>query len=299
MDFLRLLAGNRTPFLDGLFSFCTLFGEQIIVIFILCTIFWCIDKKLAYRIGVSYILAATVLNGVKIATCIPRPWVLDSSFNAVESAKPAASGYSMPSGHVQTAATVYGTLGLTIKKWWAKVIAVALILLVGFSRMYLGVHTPADVGVGLAIGVVAALSAVLLLKCDEKNLRQALPVGIVILIPAVLLMLFAYARYGGGSVDYKDTLDCFKISGLGIGFSLGYVIERGFVRFGEKTEKLWMQFVKVGVGMGVLAGMKFGSKPLLGNSFEANLVVHAMFMLWMTAVWPAIFTKLFKTAKEE
>ena len=96
--------------------------------------------------------------GLKITFRIPRPWVLDPQFQAVPSAIPAATGYSFPSGHTQSGTALYGSLALSTKKKWQSIVAVLIFLLIAFSRMYLGCHTPKDVLTAMLISLAAASS---------------------------------------------------------------------------------------------------------------------------------------------
>ena len=297
MDLLKLLEGIRTPFLDTLFSLVTHLGEEIIVVAILCIIFWCIDKKLAYKIGVGYAIGAILMNGIKITVKIPRPWELDPSFKAVESAVPGASGYSFPSGHTQCAATVYGIGAVKAKNVWLRLVCIFLILVVSFSRLYLGVHTPADVIGAFVLSALVIVFALLCIKADEDSFKKALPMTLLLLGLSIAVMIYAYIVNTKGIVDDKNALDCFKIAGLGIGMAIGYAVEHSCVQFCEKTEKLWMQIVKVAVGMGVLVGLKVGGKALLGATPVAYLINNSLLAFWMMAGWPMIFKKLFKTAE--
>ena len=101
MTFLWLLEGIRTPFLDKLMQLITYLGQEIIIIAVICTLYWCVDKRFAYLLGFTYFTAGLCVQIMKITFRIPRPWILDPEFKAVESALPGATGYSFPSGHTQ------------------------------------------------------------------------------------------------------------------------------------------------------------------------------------------------------
>lgn len=45
MAFLTFLEGMRTPFLDRLMQFITYFGQEIIIIAVICALYWCVDKR--------------------------------------------------------------------------------------------------------------------------------------------------------------------------------------------------------------------------------------------------------------
>ena len=49
MDFLHVLAELRTPFGEHFFQFVTYFGQEVIIIAVICTLYWCVDKRFAYR----------------------------------------------------------------------------------------------------------------------------------------------------------------------------------------------------------------------------------------------------------
>ena len=100
---------------------------------------------------------------MKLLCRVPRPWVLDENFTIVEEAREAASGYSFPSGHSQSAVGTFGGLAVTGKNKVLRWIFIAIAVLVPFSRMYLGVHTLWDVLIGscLALMLVALLRPML------------------------------------------------------------------------------------------------------------------------------------------
>ena len=73
MTFLFLLEGIRTPFLNQLMQFITYFGQELIVIAVICTFYWCADKRFAYLLGFTYFTAGRA--GVE--NHIPYPQAMD------------------------------------------------------------------------------------------------------------------------------------------------------------------------------------------------------------------------------
>ena len=157
MQLLYALQEIRTPALDAVMQLITRLGEETVFMVAAIVVFWCVSKKGGYYLlSVGFI--GTVANQwLKIAFRIPRPWVLDPNFEIVESAREAATGYSFPSGHTQSAVGTFGGIARMTKTKWLRWVCIALALLVSFSRMYLGVHTPLDVGVSLVVATVLVL----------------------------------------------------------------------------------------------------------------------------------------------
>lgn len=137
MEFLWFLSKLRTPFLDKLLQFITYFGQESLILPLICVFYWCLNKRFAYPLALIYFTAGLLVQSLKITFRIPRPWVLDSSFPPVESAVSGASGYSFPSGHTQGATCLFLSLTFVAHPWLFKCLSVCAFLLVGFSRMYL------------------------------------------------------------------------------------------------------------------------------------------------------------------
>ncbi|MBR3646299.1 MAG: phosphatase PAP2 family protein, partial [Lachnospiraceae bacterium] len=157
MELLVLLQKIRNPILDYVCMFFTLCGQDAVLMLIFCTLYWCKDKTYAMRVGLSFISSALIVQTLKIICVVPRPWMLNSSIKPVEMAKKGASGYSFPSGHTQSATSIYATIAWNSSKSITKVGLFFLILLVAFSRLYLGVHTPLDVTSSLVISILVVV----------------------------------------------------------------------------------------------------------------------------------------------
>ena len=171
MSFLIWLESIRFPFMDWFMALITHLGEETFFILAALIVFWCWDKYHGYYL-LFIGLCGTVINQfLKILFRIPRPWVLDPEFEIVESARAEATGYSFPSGHTQSATTLYGGFARMVKQNWLRILGIALVVLVAFSRMYLGVHTPKDVLVSLLIGIALTLAIYPLVQKGKNNTK--------------------------------------------------------------------------------------------------------------------------------
>ncbi len=292
MTFLWLLEGIRTPFLDKLMQLVTYFGQELIIIAVICTLYWCVDKRFAYLLGFTYFSAGLCVQALKITFRIPRPWILDPEFRAVESALDGATGYSFPSGHTQGATCLFFPLALRTPRLAAKILYVLAFLGIGFSRMYLGCHTPKDVLTSLALSLVIAsviwkYQAVLL--DEDKNLR---------LITAALIFLslavaaYALILHNGGAIETKYAVDCCKAAGAGFGFSVGYYIERTKLNFDTKTDGFFTQAVKLVIGLVLALAIKEGFSLIFGNSVLAKMLEYFILVLWVLVLYPYLFLRI-------
>ena len=162
MSFLYLLEKIRVPGLNELMLAVTQLGEETAFLVIALIVFWCVDKRKGYFLMSVGFLGTMANQFLKLLCRVPRPWVQDPDFTILEQAREAASGYSFPSGHTQTAVGSFGCLAVTTKKRWVKILCAIIMVLVPFSRMYVGVHTPADVlvGAGMALALIWLLKPV-------------------------------------------------------------------------------------------------------------------------------------------
>ena len=161
MNLLYALERLRTPFWDAVFSAVTHLGEETVFMVAAILIFWCVSKEEGYYLLLMGFFGTVVNQFLKLLFRIPRPWVRDPDFTIVESARAQATGYSFPSGHTQNAVATFGGIARSTRRPWVRWTCVAVLLAVSFSRLYLGVHTPLDVGVSFAVelGLHASMEA--------------------------------------------------------------------------------------------------------------------------------------------
>ncbi len=292
MEFLKWLEALRTPALDGFFGLITRLGEETFLMVIAMVVLWCVDKKKGmYLIGVGF-SGILVNQFIKITARVPRPWVLDPSFSPVESAIEGAGGYSFPSGHTQTAAGMFGGIARGWKNVWLRAVCIALAILVGFSRMYLGVHTPADVLWAAAMSCVLFFGIYPLIDCNYEKEKV-----MHILFAAFSAVAFAYLLYVElfpfpEDVDSANMLhaveNAYKLLGAVMGIWFGYFMERNVTRYDTKAI-WWGQIIKVAVGLGLFMAIQSNLKVILPDSPVFGGIRYFIMIGVMAGLWPVVF----------
>ena len=296
MSFLWTLSGIRTPLLDTIFQLITFLAQELVIIAVICALYWCIDKKLAVQIGFNYLCAGLLVQSLKITFRIPRPWVLDSEFKAVESAIPAATGYSFPSGHTQSGTSLFATLAINAEKWYWKCIFVLTFLLIGFSRMYLGCHTPTDVITAMVISLFFAWFTRKYLERFTSNSKWTGIITLIIILAAALVCIQSAYLYRNQTIEYRYVTDCFKASGAALGFAAGWYLENKTLRFSPKANNpsrnvLLLRYV---VGLALTVVLKLVLKILLGSTLIGEMIQYGIIIFWVIFVYPWIFSRKMK-----
>ena len=297
MEVLYWLESIRNPILDTLMLIFTEFGNELLFIVAGLLMFWCIDKKQGYFVLLTGFFGVYINQFLKIACRIPRPWVQDPNFTIVEAAREAASGYSFPSGHTQTAVGCYGALAVCRKEKWVKIVGIIMCLLIPFTRMYLGVHTPWDVGVSIIIALT--LICILWPLFYEFGYQRKLmyPLMGVLSVFAVAFLLFVSLYNFPADIDASNytsaVKNAYKFLGCTLGMWVIYEVDTRFIKFDTMTAKWWAQIIKLAVGFGLLLLVMEGSKPLFNLIFQGNYIAYAiryfLTVLFAGAVWPLTF----------
>ena len=246
MDFLLFLQNFRESS-NGLFTAffqkATFFGELNTVLVLLAIVYWCIDKETGRFLMTGWCWNRLLNGFLKITACIYRPWISDPRIVPDASAVSTATGYSFPSGHATNAGSFFGGIAIKKKgevKTSLRVLCIIIVLCNVFSRLYLGVHTPLDVFVGLGASVaVMFLCRIVLDRTKDKKNADIVVAAICVVIGIAIAI---YASVKSYPVDYdaegkllvdghKMAADSFKGVGWNLGFFIGAIIERRYVHF--------------------------------------------------------------------
>ena len=312
IEYLLFLQNFRNGINDALTPFMemiSLFAVTYLII-VPAFVYWCVDKRSGLYTLASYNICIAVNAVLKLTVCAYRPWIRDSRILPAGDAITTATGYSFPSGHTATAVPIYG--GLAVSAWkklrWISVLCIVCIALTGFSRNYLGVHTPQDVLVGLALGslmlfAVSALFRYLAEHPEKENIFLA--AGIVFGIAA--LFYITLKPYPMDYVDEKLLVDPQKMMkdgygdvGIMMAFCIGRFIEKTWIRY---TPELTKKTLAVGLTGAVLTFfiIETASAPLRGllGLHWGTLAANSVMMLFIVAVWPAVMKAVTKNDARE
>ena len=306
MDILYALEKIRTPFWNGVMSAVTQLGGEVIFIVAAVVVFWCVSKWEGYYL-MTIAFCGTVLNQfLKLICRVPRPWVRDPNFTIVESARAEATGYSFPSGHTQNAIGLFGGMARWGGRRWVRLGLTALALIIAFSRMYLGVHTPADVGVSLVLAAALVLGLYPLMRRAQEKPRYMGYVLAAMLVVSGAFVVFVETCGFPADMDAENLAsgigNAWKMLGAVAGMTLAWLLDRRYIHF-ETQAVWWVQVIKVAVGMALLLAIKSGLKApllaLLGHEGLAGGVRYFLLVLTAGAVWPMTFRPMSKWGKRE
>lgn len=171
----RWLVANRTPWLTRTMQIVTELGSAWFVVLLLAVVTGGLlarpgTRSLAWVPPVSAAGAALLVLAVKLAIARPRP--------TMGEILAAAGGYSFPSGHSAQAVATYGALAWVVTRlapavprWVVWSVAATIAVLIGFSRLYLGVHWLSDVVGGWTLGAAWLVLTVGVLTAGRLRAR--------------------------------------------------------------------------------------------------------------------------------
>jgi membrane-associated phospholipid phosphatase len=290
LDFIRAVQSIASPPLTFVMRMITFLGGEFIYMALLPLLYWCIDEKKGVRLGAVILISAWVNVSLKFLFDQPRPFFEDYD-PALGIITEKLGG--LPSGHAQNTLVLLIIIASWIKKKWAYICAPLLCLLIGFSRIYLGVHFPTDVFAGWILGGIILCGYFLLADKIETLLAKG---GIRAGLIASALVSFIMILYLPG----KEIL---MPAGFLLGLGAGYCLNRRYVDFSAgKTlgrtgiAKFLVLFVRflLGITGFLLVYIVFG-KILPTEGGNANLfgfIRYALVGLWVSVAAPWVFVKL-------
>jgi membrane-associated phospholipid phosphatase len=295
-------------------SFFTWLGREDFFILIMPALYWCVDAGIGIRVGIILLANNSINSALKLFFHAPRPYWISTHISALST----ESSFGVPSGHAQLATGVWGTLAASFKKKWGWIVAIVIIFLIGFSRIYLGVHFITDVLAGWLIGLLILFAFIKWEKPFARwfSLRTPLQKVLILIgcaIALFILNLAGLASIGNwqlpvewvnnanlaapdGSIAPINLSDVISNIGVFLGLTCGAVwlfAHGGYNTQGAPRQNI-LRFALGLVGVLILRyGLKMifpGGETLAGYSLR--LLRYALIGLWISAGAPLTFIKL-------
>lgn len=283
MQFMQWLYEIGNQFLDIFFWTISQVGGTIAIVVFMCITYWIIDKTKGKKITYAITLSMTFNNLLKMFFSAKRPFEYENydHLRKLKDSKlsDSASGTSFPSGHSQNAGSSFLSLILYLKKKWLTVLSIILIILVPLSRLYLGVHFPRDVVVGLTIGLLTAF-------LSFKLLQKVNNMGFIFLITAIIFIPFLFLK--------STSHDYFRSFGLLLGAGAGILFEEKVVNFSTDNLSTKNKLLRLLIGFPII-GIVYVGIGLIPGFKDINLLVvvhHLLVSLTLFGIIPLIFKQL-------
>lgn len=185
---LQALGDWLFPIMKGI----TFLGNEEFYLLIMPILYWCVSQPLGYNVGLILLFSSGINFLLKLTFHSPRPFWVSPEIRYEGS----VSSYGFPSGHAQNAANIWGYIAFMSKRLWLKWVSISLIILIGISRLFLGVHFLHDVVGGWMIGAFLLLLFLTLQKSlsswfatlsFRKQLLMTFAVSLLLIVLALLL----------------------------------------------------------------------------------------------------------------
>jgi len=273
-------------------------------------LYWCIDSRLGVRVALILLLSTSLNSLLKLAFVSPRPgWVSPQVKMYTQTAS-----FGMPSAHAQNAIAVWGEIAKYAHRNWLTGLEIALIALIGLSRIYLGVHFPADTVVGWVIGLGVLwgfnrFSGPVAKWVESLGLKQQLLVtcltSLLLLVPSVLVLwlhgdwqmpeAWSQALQASlGSVPQPFSLETpMAIAGTWLGFVAG-ILWLNQQSPWHPQGNIWWRIAQYVAGMSVAialwAGLEQISPPgITVIAYGFRYLRYAILGAWIAAGAPLLF----------
>lgn len=283
MEFVRMLQDIRFSVpdaVDGFFAFVSSYAFNVAIpMVMICYILWFVDKRGGLLLSLNYSFSMLFAWIVKGWVRQPRPWELDPEIDPYDPSVKGKSTYSFPSGHTASVLSSYGTAAAIIRTGWFRAFCIVMMILVPFSRMFLGMHTPADIlgSVAVVIAVCAVNHIIIKLFYDDRRIILAIYTALTVAAAALCMAV-------GGDIHYITPC------GICLGTAVGTFLEDRYVGYSIPVLSVKKAVLRLVLGMMIMLVL-FGI-PYLFHSDIGTIIGGFLTMVFATAVYPMIMKRM-------
>ena len=277
---------QQAEFLKWPMFILTFLGDELFFVTAVSVLYWCYDKRFAYRLANVYFLSVGCTELLKNTISRPRPYV---SHESVRGAFGKTGGFSFPSGHSQSIANLSTQSFLESRRKKAHIqkvlyIGISATLVVMLSRMFLGQHYLTDVLAGAALGVgLAVLFTYIYRFLGEKE------EWLFVVIAPLCFIVYMVCEATGIAPTLTDVI---KTLGAYAAFTAGYFLEKRYVCYQVKSDKKYKQILKIVFGLGVTLVLKELLKLGLPDVAFFHFLRYFLIAFWASLIAPLLFKKL-------
>ncbi|MBR6332477.1 MAG: phosphatase PAP2 family protein, partial [Dehalococcoidales bacterium] len=271
-------------------------GESIIPVVLFAVVWWFGYRKQGFLIFLSFFFSILTNFILKVSFCIPRPFVRDPRVIPMGSVLDTATGFSFPSSHTAVAVAYLAPLGIKYRnKLFIPIIVVLVCCLIGFSRMYMGVHAPQDILVSLVLGFFCVILAFKIIEwiSDRDDAEIILSIGafagFILLLFISLLRDFPDIYFDGQMLHIGQEMqrDLMTMGGALLGFAIGFLCDHFFIHHEGSDSRVFNIIISV-VGLALVLIIK----KLTGAFFEnigyvyGHALQQTLLILFIITFWP-------------
>src|SRR3989344_377334 len=184
-EIIQFLQAFSNPALDLFFQAINMLGNPVFWFIVAAFFYWKGKERTTFHIVNLLLFTSVVVGAIKLFVNAPRPSpsIVERKIDDI------SNELSFPSGHSATAAAIYAHYSNILKNHW-KIIAALLVLFVAIARLYLGVHFPIDVVVGLAVGfAIGKINLFLERKFEKAHFRLTKLEDDILIVVAIVVFL--------------------------------------------------------------------------------------------------------------
>lgn len=291
--------------LTGFMHVMSFLGSAAFYLPVLAVVFWCLSPRDGARAAVLLTVGSALNTALKLVFQDPRPFWTDPGVKGRE----VLTSYGMPSGHAQGAIVAYGLASTRTRRRALWAAALAVVALVGVSRVYLGVHSVGQVLAGYAIGA-ALLAGALLLEpivppwWTRRRLVTQLMLSVLVALAFLAPMGAAVRSVAGGRLPagWERAIESAggtvgpitlspgaRTAGLlcGVLAGLSLLARRGWF---EAPGPVRHQLARIAIGVGGVLALS--PLALLGPHPALDFCTQTLVGLWVIAGAPEVFVRL-------
>lgn len=294
--------------------FFSFLGTEEFFLLFLSALYWCIDSAIGLRVALTLLLSNTLNGYLKLIFRGARPYWLSSSIQALSH----ESSFGIPSGHAQNSMIVWGTIALGFRKRWVTIVCCLAIFLVGFSRIYLGVHWISDVIAGWMLGLillwlVARFEKPVVAWWIARSLQMQVLFAFLISVVIVCIGIFwnsifsgwqapadwqmrVSATFPGALIDPAPFSDAFTQAGLWFGMLVGasFIHAKNGHAVPESFEKKLFAYL---LGLAGVIVFWYGLGAIFPRSegyisYSLRYIRYGLVGFWIIGLAPFVFRKL-------